>query len=84
MEILKELSKKGLSILIASHDINLLTRFCDRIALLSKGRIVATGTASEVVTKESIKKELGIEEEIVNLDGTVYVLPTGSVMETTG
>lgn len=84
MEILKELSKKGLSILIASHDINLLTRFCDRIALLSKGRIVATGTASEVVTKESIKEVFGIEVEIVNLDGTVYVLPTGSVMETTG
>lgn len=81
MEILRDLSRNGLSILIASHDINLLTRFCDRIVLLSKGRIIRSGSASEVVTKESIKEVFGIEVEIVTLDGTVYVLPTGSVME---
>lgn len=81
MEILKDLSKKGLSILIASHDINLLTRFCDRIVLLSKGRIVASGTAEEVVTKESIKEVFDIEVEIVTMNDTVYVLPTGSVMK---
>lgn len=83
MEILKELSRKGLSILIASHDINLLTRFCDRIVLLSKGRIIDSGLPKDVVTKESIKEVFDIEVEIVTLNDTVYVLPTGTVMEVT-
>lgn len=78
MEILKGLSRKGLTILIASHDINLLTRFCDRILLLSKGRIVDYGLAKDVVTEEAIEKVFDIKVKVVEEEGTVYVLPTGS------
>lgn len=62
-------------------DINLLTRFCDRIVLLSKGKIITSGSASEVVNRDSVKEVFGIEVEIVSHDGTVYVLPTGTVMD---
>ncbi|MDR0523231.1 MAG: ABC transporter ATP-binding protein [Candidatus Methanoplasma sp.] len=81
MEILKKLSRKGLSIVIASHDINLLTRFCDRVMLLSRGRIVGYGPPAEVVTEESIREVFDIEVKTVMSDGVVYVLPTGSTMD---
>ena len=78
MEILRELSRRGLTILIASHDINLLTRFCDRILLLSKGRILDYGAPKDVVTESSIEEVFDIKVKIVEEGGTIYVLPTGS------
>ncbi len=79
MEILKGLSRsKGLTVLIASHDINLLTRFCDRILLLSEGHIVNYGTAKQVVTEDAIERVFDIKVKVVEEEGTVYVLPTGS------
>ena len=81
MEILKKLSRKGLSVVIASHDINLLTRFCDRIMLLSNGRIIDYGPPLDIITEESIKKVFDIDVKTVVADGVVYVLPTGSTME---
>lgn len=78
MEILRNLSRQGLTVLIASHDINLLTRFCDRILLLSKGHILKYGTPEEVVTEESIQEVFDIRVKVVVEEGTVYVLPTGS------
>ena len=79
MEILKGLSRsKGLTVLIASHDINLLTRFCDRILLLSDGHIVDYGTAEEVVTEDAIERVFDIKVKVVEVEGTTYVLPTGS------
>lgn len=81
MEILQNLSRKGLTVLIASHDINLLTRFCDRILLISEGSIVSYGTAKEVVTEESVEKVFGIKVKIVEVEGTIYVLPTGSALD---
>lgn len=82
MEILKDLSRRtGLTILLASHDINLLTRFCDRIMLLSKGRIIDYGLPKDVITKESIREVFDIEVELVESNGILYILPTGSTME---
>ena len=85
MEILKDLTRRtGLTVLIASHDINLLTRFCDRIMLLSKGKILDYGLPKDVVTKESIREVFDIEVELVESNGTLYILPTGSTMIVTG
>jgi ABC-type cobalamin/Fe3+-siderophores transport systems, ATPase components len=81
MEMLRGLSRRGLSVIVASHDINLLTRFCDRIMLLSNGRIVDYGLPIDVITEESIKTVFDIEVKTVINDGVVYVLPTGSTMK---
>ncbi len=79
MELLKMLSKKGMAILMANHDINLLTRFCDRILLLHNGEIIADGKPNDVVTSDNIRKVFGIEVEVVQSGGVNYILPTGSV-----
>lgn len=78
MELLKMLSEKGMAILMANHDINLLTRFCDRILLLHEGRIIADGDPKAVITAENIRKVFGIEVDMVEFNGIPYVLPTGS------
>lgn len=78
MELLKMLADKGMAILMANHDINLLTRFCDRILLLHDGHIIADGPPKEVITGENILKVFGIEVEMVESHGVPYMLPTGS------
>ena len=67
-----------MAILMANHDINLLTRFCDRILLLHEGEIIADGKPNDVVTQENIRKVFDIEGEIVQSGGVNYILPTGS------
>ena len=78
MEILRDLAKTGIGIVIASHDINLLTRFCDRIMLLSKGHIIDYGKPKDVITKEAIREVFDIEVEVVYFEDVPYILPTGS------
>ena len=47
-ELLIELVKEGLSILIVEHDVDLVMRICNRIYVLDFGQIIAAGTPSEV------------------------------------
>ena len=80
MELLRMLADKGMAILMANHDINLLTRFCDRILLLHKGHIIADGPPKDVITADNIRLVFGIEVEMVEANGVPYVLPTGTAM----
>ena len=41
--------KKGTTILFVSHDLSMLKLFCDRIALLQKGRIEAIGNSRDIL-----------------------------------
>jgi iron complex transport system ATP-binding protein len=53
--------ERGLTIVMASHDINTASEFCDRLILLQGGRIYQMGTPKEVVTKENIESVYGCE-----------------------
>jgi iron complex transport system ATP-binding protein len=53
--------ERGLTILMASHDLNIAAEFCDRLILLQKGRIYRAGTPGEVITKENIETVYGCE-----------------------
>jgi len=53
--------EKGLTILMASHDLNLASEYCDRLILLQDGKIYQTGLPEEVMTRENIEKVYGCE-----------------------
>ena len=53
--------ERGLTIIMASHDINIASEFCDRLILLQGGRIYKMGTPEEVVTKKNIETVYGCE-----------------------
>jgi iron complex transport system ATP-binding protein len=59
--ILAHNREKGLTIIMASHDLNIASEFCDRLILLHEGRIYKTGTPQEVITKENIGTVYGCE-----------------------
>lgn len=41
--------KHGLTIILVSHDLNLVSQYCDRILLLAEGQVVRIGSPEEVV-----------------------------------
>lgn len=54
MELLRSRSRLGLSVCISLHDLTLASRYCDRLVLLDRGRLVASGDPSQVLTLQNL------------------------------
>ncbi|MFA6888865.1 MAG: ABC transporter ATP-binding protein [Candidatus Woesearchaeota archaeon] len=61
--IIKELKKKGYTILLTTHNMLEVEELCDRIALINQGKIVAEGTVKEVKKKIVEQNSILIECE---------------------
>lgn len=48
--------EKRLTILVASHDINLTAQYCHRLILIRQGQIETIGTPDQVIKEETIEK----------------------------
>lgn len=76
MEIIKNIVRdKGISAVIAIHDLNLAARYSDRIVMMDNGRIFAAGNPSSVLTQDNIKLVYGVEVIVSNHNGTPYIIP---------
>jgi iron complex transport system ATP-binding protein len=69
---------KGLSVVMAIHDLNLALRFSDKIALLKEGRIYAAGDVNRILNEENIKKVFGVKTIINNYLGKPYIITLAS------
>lgn len=49
MQRIKDLERAGTTIVFISHDLNAVKRLCDRVILIERGQIVASGLPSEVI-----------------------------------
>ncbi|MCD6537100.1 heme ABC transporter ATP-binding protein [Candidatus Bathyarchaeota archaeon] len=82
MDLLRDLTlKKGITVICTMHDLNLATRYCEMLILLSNGRIRAIGRPEEVVTRDNIKETFGIDVLVEENPATnsIYVIPLGPV-----
>ena len=59
--LVRQLVDDGLTAIAAIHDLTLAARFCDRLVMLSEGRVLAEGTPSEVLTSERIAVAFGVD-----------------------
>lgn len=49
LELIHSLAAGGMAVLMVSHQLNLVARFASRMVLLSRGRVVSTGSPAEVM-----------------------------------
>ena len=50
LDLLKQLRKeRGLTIIIISHDLGVISQMCDRIAVMKDGEVIEQGTTKEVI-----------------------------------
>jgi len=57
--LLRQLARRGCTVLIALHDINLLSSLCHRVLVIDQGRSVALGTPAEVFSADFLQSLYG-------------------------
>ncbi|MGE0228522.1 MAG: ABC transporter ATP-binding protein [Dehalococcoidia bacterium] len=58
-ELLRALARDGVGVLVAVHDLTLAAAYCDRVAMLVDGRVIASGAPAAVVTSEVVSRVYG-------------------------
>lgn len=56
--------RRGTITLVAIHDLNLAARYADRIVVMDKGRIYATGDPSEILNPEMISSVYNVKADV--------------------
>ena len=66
-------------ILMVLHDINLSARYADHIFAMSKGKLIAQGEPSKVISRELMKEIYGLDCQIIEdpVSGTPLIVPEG-------
>lgn len=76
MDILQDLVKrKGITAIVAIHDLNLASRYSDRMIMMKDGKIIVAGDPREVLTAENIEAIYGVEVAIKIQSDAPYVIP---------
>lgn len=84
LELLDHLDKfrhqgTGRAVLVALHDLNLACRYADRILWLARGQAQALGPPAETVTASRVFQVFGVEAEVHQRGGRVFVFPPRAV-----
>jgi iron complex transport system ATP-binding protein len=67
-------TSRGLTVVSTMHDLTLAGQYADRLLLLDAGRLVAAGSADEVLTRALIAEHYGAEVEVVDAPGSGFVV----------
>jgi iron complex transport system ATP-binding protein len=70
LNLVIDLSREsGLTVLMATHDMNLASEFCDRLLLLDRGSLYRKGSPAEVLTRDVLSAVYGCD---VGVDPNPY------------
>ncbi|MEV7551569.1 ABC transporter ATP-binding protein [Amycolatopsis sp. NPDC089917] len=64
LDLMRLLAGAGRTAVVVLHDLSLAARFCDRLALMGGGRVVASGAPLDVLTPARIAEVFGVEAEV--------------------
>jgi iron complex transport system ATP-binding protein len=71
MELLRDLNERdGTAMVAVLHDLGLAAHFVPRLVVIDRGRLVADGPPSEVLTDDLIRDVFGVEPALVRLAAT--------------
>jgi len=86
MGVLRAQAARGLTVVAALHDLNLAAAYCDRLALLSAGRVLACGAPADVLRPDLIREAYGafVSVRINPATGRPYLTVTGAISGSPG
>ena len=73
LDLLRAEAAAGAAVVVTLHDLGLAARSCDRVVVISRGRVVAEGAPREALSREILASVFG-------LDGTLVDTPAGLVL----
>ncbi len=69
-QFLKELNKKGLTIIMVLHDLNHALLNSNKIVVLKDSKLISFGETKNIITEELIKKVFEIDLKLINYKGS--------------
>jgi iron complex transport system ATP-binding protein len=66
LHLCQALARGGKTVVVATHDFNLVTRFVTRLALLQEGRLIVQGPREEVLLPRAIQDVFQVEAELLS------------------
>lgn len=75
LEALRREADAGVAVLTVMHDLNLAAAFADRLVVMSRGRIVATGTPRETLTQDVLQRAYECPVAVERVGDVPFVLP---------
>lgn len=71
LDMMNELKEKaGTSVLLITHDLGVVAKMCDRVAIMYAGEIVELGTAEQIFDKTAHPYTQGLLDSLPRLEGT--------------
>lgn len=80
LDLLTDLNRKrGTTIVMVLHDINLSARYADYIFAVHQGNLVAQGTPEDVISEELIKTVYGLDCAVIKdpISDSPFIIPKG-------
>jgi iron complex transport system ATP-binding protein len=80
LDLITDLNRqRGTTVAIVLHDLNLAARYADNVIAMKGGRIVAEGTAADVVTEDLVRDVFGLDSRVLPdpISGTPLIIPLG-------
>lgn len=80
LDLLAEVNaRRGTTIAMVLHDLNLASRYAHRLAVVADGRVAAAGPPGEVLTREVLRAAFGLDARLMRcpVSGTPIVVPVG-------
>jgi iron complex transport system ATP-binding protein len=66
LDLCQALARQGKTIVVATHDFNLVTRYATQLALLNAGSLIAQGPRDTVLRPETIHDVFHVDAELVS------------------
>jgi ABC-2 type transport system ATP-binding protein len=87
-ELIMQLRQEGRTIIICTHNLTEAQRLCDRVAVLSQGKLVAIGSVVELSQRigggHDLELEVHPDDLALAMDEVTKILPRDSVVEERG
>ena len=65
LDLVSKLSKEnGMTVVIVSHDLPMVAKYCDRVAMIKDHKVMCCGTLEEVLTPDNMRQVFNVDAEL--------------------
>jgi iron complex transport system ATP-binding protein len=82
MELLAAEARSGALVIVVLHDLTMAARYCDRLLLLDRGRLIADGSSRTVLDADRLAEVYGIRAAIDFSGAQPFVVPLSRAIST--
>jgi iron complex transport system ATP-binding protein len=75
MRVARELASQGRAVVVVLHDLTLAAAFADRMVVLDRGAVAASGAPAQVLEAPLLERVYGLPVRVVTDNGELLVLP---------